>query len=56
MIEPQKEMIIVAEKALRDLRNTAQEAKNKELSATYVSYTATMALNKILELKQKVRQ
>lgn len=55
MIEPQKEMIIVAEKALRDLRNAAQEAKNKELSATFVDFTASLALNKILELKQKVK-
>ena len=55
MIEPQKEIVIVAEKALRDLRNAAQETKNKELSATYVSYTASLALNKILELKQKVK-
>ena len=55
MIEPEKEMIIVAEKALRDLRNAADDAGNGNLPATYVKYTATLALNKILELKQKVK-
>ena len=55
MIEPEKEIVIIAEKALRDLRIAADDAGNGNLPATYVKYTTTLALNKILELKQKVK-
>lgn len=55
MLEPKEEILITAEKALRDLSVAANEA-GKEISASFVYYTAQLALNKIQALKQKERQ
>ena len=49
------EIILVATKALDNLRLVANESENKIISATYVKYTTELALAKIQELKQQGR-
>ena len=56
-MDKKDEMLIIAEKALRSVKFAAKDAKGsgKELSATYVIYTAELALAKIQQLKQNTR-
>ena len=56
-MDTKDEMLMIAEKALRNVKFAAKDAKGsgKELSATYVIYTAELALAKIQQLKQRTR-
>ena len=54
MLDPKEEILLTAEKALRDLASASAEA-GKEISASFVYYTTKLALNKIQALKQKER-
>lgn len=46
------EIILIATKALDNLRLVAKESDNKIMSATYVKYTVELALAKIKELQR----
>ena len=56
-MDKKDEMILEAEKTLRNLRVAAMDAidDHTELSATFVKYSAELALSKINRLKEKVR-